>query len=365
MNNFTRRAVVGAIGSAAIVSPARAKFRLPPARAYIGRNDSIEALAVRNECSLVEAYPCAAPGQLLLHPNGRHLYVTNAIAEENGLPRGTVASYTVDETTGRLRFSGRQPLTLSATRPRGAAITPDGRWLVAAAFEGGIYNSFPIDASGLAGLPVAAYKEAGSGSDTALERSAHPHSMIFDASGRYLISSDFGTDCLSVFGFHAGHLTRSSRTRLATGRGPGSLVFYAPASLLFCYGELDGTLSSYRFDPVNGVLEDLSQCVRISGGRTPLAFHVDNASHLILAAVRSQISAWSIDYWSIDQKSGALARAGGNYLPEPTRCGPLTMAWISAITFSGSNTDFQSGWNNFFFPRSIAIKAPSENGDPM
>ena len=44
---------------------------------------------------------------------------------------------------------------------------------------------------------------------------------------------------------------------------------------------------------------------------------------------------------------------------------PAVIALISAITFSGSKTDAQSGWKSFLRPRSIAMRAPSENGDPM
>ncbi len=42
----------------------------------------------------------------------------------------------------------------------------------------------------------------------------------------------------------------------------------------------------------------------------------------------------------------------------------LVIALISAITFSGSKTAFQSGWKSFFLPRSMASSAPSEKGDP-
>ena len=42
----------------------------------------------------------------------------------------------------------------------------------------------------------------------------------------------------------------------------------------------------------------------------------------------------------------------------------LVIALISAITFSGSNTDLHSGWKSFFLPRSMASSAPSEKGDP-
>ena len=109
------------------------------------------------------AYPSRAPACLLLSPAQRTLYVANEVDVHEGLPRGTVEAYRVDPLDGRLTLLARRPLSLSATRPRHMALSPDGKLLAVAAYGGGIYNLLPIAEDGSIGSPSSIYKEAGCG----------------------------------------------------------------------------------------------------------------------------------------------------------------------------------------------------------
>src|SRR6185295_1235424 len=114
--------------------------------------------------------------------------------EYQGLSRGTVESYAIDSSSGRLTLLHCQPLSLSATRPRHLAISPDGRHALI-------------------------IKEVGCGEDPEHQASAHPHSVLFHRSGHYVIGSDFGSDRLNVFTWEDGQLIRRGRTLTQPAKG--------------------------------------------------------------------------------------------------------------------------------------------------
>ena len=86
----------------------------------------------------------AAPSSLALDASERFLYAVNEVDEYEGLPSGTVEAYAIDAADGTLTFVNRQSLSLSATAPRHAAVSPDGRSLVVAVHGGGAYNVLPL-----------------------------------------------------------------------------------------------------------------------------------------------------------------------------------------------------------------------------
>src|SRR5258708_6139437 len=118
------------------------------------------------------------------------------VDEYEGLPLGTVEAYAINGVNGTLKLVNRQRLSLSATAPRHAAISPDGRALVVAVHGGGAYNVLPLGKDGSVGAVSGILKETGSGPHDK-QRSAHPQMVVFDHAGR-VVTADLGSDRLSV-----------------------------------------------------------------------------------------------------------------------------------------------------------------------
>ncbi|HEY7210141.1 MAG TPA: beta-propeller fold lactonase family protein [Bryobacteraceae bacterium] len=213
---------------------------------YVLSAESIDVVAIQGgQRFRLQRIASRGPSALAFHPSGRFLYVTNDVAEHENLPRGTLEAYAIDGYDGRLKFLARQPLSLSATNPRAIAIAPSGSHLVVAAYSGGIYNLLPIGPDGVPRSVTGIFKELGRG-PCSEQLSAHPHSLAFDSSGRYLISTDFGCDRISVFTFHGGALERTSHIVAPPGSGPGRFTFDAAAARLSVVHELTGRVSQYR-----------------------------------------------------------------------------------------------------------------------
>lgn len=196
-----------------------------------------------------------SPVFLALHPNRQFLYAVNEVDEHQGLPCGTVESYRIDAHDGRLALINRQPLSLSATRPRHLAISPDGSHLVVAVHGGGAYNVLPIEASGEVGRVTGIFKETGAGPHPEHQASAHPHTAVFDKAGRYFLATDQGCDRLSVFTLQDGQIARSHQSFLRPGSGPGHIAIHPSSALLYVSNALDGSIAGYRLREDTGEIE--------------------------------------------------------------------------------------------------------------
>jgi 6-phosphogluconolactonase (cycloisomerase 2 family) len=116
-----------------------------------------------------------------------------------------------------MELISRQPLSLSATGPKHVAISPDGSWMVVAVYRGGAYNLLPVDREGRIGSVTQALKEIGSGPHPTKQATAHPHSVVFHPSGKFVIGTDFGCDRINVFAFQSGRLRRVQQMGASAG----------------------------------------------------------------------------------------------------------------------------------------------------
>ena len=294
---FTRREFVrGAAGVVALPYLPSPSLHF----AYVASGEgSLHVFRVQGEhWTRIQRVSSSAPACVLLSPGQRTLYVANEVETHEGLARGTVEAFHIDPLDGRLTLSNRRPLSLSATRPRHMALSPDGKMLAVAAYEGGIYNLFSIAGDGNLGPPAGIFKDAGCGGDRQLQGAAHPHSLLFDSVGGRLLASDFGSDRLSVFTVEGTRLQRVAQRQTGTGSGPGATVVHPGGSLLYVRHELENTLACYRYDGVSGTVGEAIHKLpfpRSSAGA--LAMHPSG---------RMLYSSQGV--WQIDGGSGRLVR---------------------------------------------------------
>lgn len=255
-------------------------------------DDSLRVFRVESAgWTQIQRIPSCAPAFVLLSRTQQMLYVANDVDMHDGLPRGTVEVFRVNSGDGSLTLSSRIALSLSATGPRHLALSPDGRLLAVAAYGGGIYNLIAISADESTGAVSSIFKDAGCGPH-ASQDSAHPHTLVFDAGGRHVWSSDFGSDRLSVFSVADGRLERRLQHSTGVGSGPGNCVLHPSGSFVYAWHSLEGALVGYRHDG------EVMQRVPLRAG----ALAVHPSGRLLYAAQGA---------WHIDGESGRLSRDRG------------------------------------------------------
>jgi 6-phosphogluconolactonase len=303
---WTRREFVrGAAGLVAVpylASPS-------PGFAYVASGEgAVHVFLVQGErWTRIQRVSSPAPACVLLSPSGQTLYVANEVEAHEGPPRGTVEVFRVDALDGRLTLSSRKPLSLSATRPRHMALSPDGKMLAVAAYGGGIYNLFSVAEDGSLVQPASIFKDAGCGGDPQSQGAAHPHSLLFDSNGR-LLASDFGNDRLSVFAVEGGRLQRLAQRPTGRGSGPSATVLHPGGSLFYAWHEMESTLACYRYDATSGTLGEAIQ---------KLAFPRSSAGTLAMHPSGRMLYT-SQGVWQIDGGSGRLTRTE-HLLPNATQ----------------------------------------------
>jgi 6-phosphogluconolactonase (cycloisomerase 2 family) len=237
----------------------------------------------------------------VLDGSERFLYAVNEVDEYEGLPAGTVEAYAIDEADGSLKLVNRQRLSLSATAPRHAAVSPDGKTLVVAVHGGGAYNVLPLGADGSVGPVSGILKETGSGLHDE-QRSAHPQMVVFDGAGR-VVSADLGNDRLSVLKLDSGRLSIAGRHAAEAGDGPRQIAFHPDGRLLFVANELDASVACYGYDPSEGrIVGRLGQVATACG----VVMAVDPAGEFLYTAHRR--GGGGVSVWRIARGTGGLQR---------------------------------------------------------
>lgn len=190
------------------------------------------------------------PSFLIADAAGRTLYAVHG-------DRDYVTAFSVDRETGAL-----VELNRAAAGGRNGvhqAIDPTGRFLIVANFAGGSLAVLPIRAGGALNDFVHLLELSGPQGPHRIEQTgAHPHHVVFDASGRFLLAPDKGLDRVFVLRFDADTrqlaLADGGHAVMRPGAGPRHIVFHPTAPFAFVACELDSTVVLCRWDGAAGVL---------------------------------------------------------------------------------------------------------------
>ncbi len=265
---------------------------------------------------LLATHSSDQPSAIVRHPSRKLLYVANDVSRYHHKPRGTVETFAVDEEPGTLALVGRQPLSLSATRPRSLAISPDGDRLLVAAFGGGAYNVLPIDKSGLPSAPSSILKQVGHGEHPTEQASAHPSHVLFHPSRGIAIGADYGTDRLDVLtcdseNSNLGNMKVANRIPCLAGSGLSKVAIHPNGEFLVTAHALHPALTAFRLSPELKLVA--TDHTSLHHAPTAICFSCD--CKIVFAAHKRKTQPALLTAWSIDPQTGVPKPAGEIALP--------------------------------------------------
>jgi 6-phosphogluconolactonase len=194
------------------------------------------------------------PSFLALDPGERFLFAVNETRETDGAETGAVSSFALDAHTGVPRFLSQQHS--GGSNPCHLAVSPDGRFLLVANHEHGRVAVLPIDDAGR--LAPATDIRQDEPRDPAGQRRPHAHFVTPDPEGQFVLSTDTGTDRISVYRLDplAGRLKPNQPPWGEThpGGSPRHLAFHPSGRYLYANGEADLTLSVFAYAAASGSL---------------------------------------------------------------------------------------------------------------
>ena len=193
------------------------------------------------------------PSYLALSHDQRVLYSVHGDSD-------FATAFALDPKTGEAK-----PLGRAATGGKNGvrqALDPSGKYLVVANYSSGSVAVLPIGPDGalkdqhqLVPLP------GEPGPHKVEQQSSHPHDIVFDPSGRFVLVPDKGLDRVFVFRFDGatGKLTPTEQGSVQSrpGAGPRHVAFHPKLPIVWVLNELNSTMATYRFDPESGSLTPL------------------------------------------------------------------------------------------------------------
>jgi 6-phosphogluconolactonase len=174
------------------------------------------------------------PSWLAVDQAGRCLYSANETKP------GSMSAYSIDPTTGSLRLLNTE--SSEGDGPCHLSVHPSGDYVLVANYAG---NSIAV-------LPIGRRGELGPATDVVSD-GKHPHMIQADPTGRFIVSSDLGSDRLRVWRLDArgGKLIPQDRAgvRLPAGSGPRHFAFHPDGRSLYSLQEQECTVTVFDNDP--------------------------------------------------------------------------------------------------------------------
>lgn len=210
------------------------------------------------------------PSWITYDAAGKNLYIPdeNFVSEQE---EGVLVSYSIDA-NGVLAKTG------NTTTPRGGVATvlyggKDGKGFIADAhYHTAQVSTYKLPLKEGKPLQTLTYKLDGPGADPDRQEAPHPHQVLVDPTGNFLLVTDLGSDKIHInkIDKKSGKLTQCPSAKTLYGAGPRHAAFWAPAcskskiaqrkgTILYVANELSNTVTAWTVSYPHGGCLKLTQ----------------------------------------------------------------------------------------------------------
>jgi 6-phosphogluconolactonase len=229
-----------------------------------------------------------------------------------------VSAFRIDGETGHLEPLGSQ--ATGGTNGVRLGVDVGNRFVVVANYSSGTVAVLPIAADGsLRPLGDLSELRGTPGPHRTEQTMSHPHDVVFDPSGRFVVVPDKGLDAVFVFTLEvSGKLIAADppSVRSRHGAGPRHADVHPSRPHVYVLNELDSTITTYRLDAQRGALTALQVITTLpsafTGDNTTSEIAVASSGRFVYASNRGHDS---IASFAVDDATGVLAPLGW----EPTQ----------------------------------------------
>jgi 6-phosphogluconolactonase len=264
------------------------------------------------------------PSYLTISRDGKFVYSVN----EN--KNGGISSFTFNVATGALVFLNR--VSSGGASPCYVTIDDKNKYVFAGNYGSGSFVAVPVKEDGSLGAENQFIQQEGGSIDKGRQQGPHLHCTLLTPDNRYLLTSNLGTDKVSIYKFDASKasnpLTPAEPPFVSAkaGSGPRHLTFHPNSKVVYLIQEMGGMITV--FDYKNGTLTEKQTISMLSPdfkGRIGAAdIHVSADGKFLYGSNRGDANELVI--YSIDAKGEltyigrqqSLGKAPRNFAIDPT-----------------------------------------------
>jgi len=210
---------------------------------YVSRLDSDTGKLSAPELAAETASPCF----LAVSPDEKFIY---AAAE----PAGAINAFTVDKSSGQLAaLNGKSS---GGKGPCHVSVDATGHLLFAANYAAGSVKSFQLNGDGSIGADGSYIEHHGSGVNASRQAGPHGHFICADPSNHFALACDLGMDKVVIYKIDAanGTLAEHSFATVPPGSGARHLAFSPDGKFAHVVNEMGCTVTTFAWDSDAGKL---------------------------------------------------------------------------------------------------------------
>jgi 6-phosphogluconolactonase len=253
--------------------------------------------------------------------------------------RNLVSAFSVDRASGHLTLLNQ--MDCQGSNPVDAALDPTERFLVVGNYGSGMVAVLPLGDDGRLSPVSQLFTLTGTpGPDPSHQTSSHPHAVIFDPSGTFVVVPDKGFDKTFFFRFDDGRLSATEQASSASksGAAPRHTAFHPSLPILYVNNELDSTVTVFQWNAANGHVAEAQVISTIPNGHdgrnTTAEIAASPCGRFLYVSNRGQDS---VVLFQVTPGSGRLTYAG--YTPTGGRRPRFFTLDLSAERLYAANQD--------------------------
>jgi 6-phosphogluconolactonase (cycloisomerase 2 family) len=190
------------------------------------------------------------PSFLALDRSQRFLYAVHGDMSD-------VSAFSVSPDSGEVAFINRQ--STEGTNPAHLLVDPSNRYLLIANYATGSVAVLPRNGDGSLGAVQQVETLPGTPGPHKVDQGySHPHHLVYDPQGQFLLVPDKGLDRIFSFRLDAtsGKVLPGPVpfVQVRPGAGPRHIAFHPTAPFAYVAHELDSSIGAYRYDATKGAL---------------------------------------------------------------------------------------------------------------
>lgn len=194
------------------------------------------------------------PSYISIHPNQKHLYAVNELADDTDQNLGTVSGFNIEDIND---ISLLYTFSSEGDAPCHIDVDASGKYVLTANYVSGTITSTPIDIKGGLVKATSIVKEERTVPEVFRQEASHPH-MVYTGIANSVLVPDLGTDKVVHFKLSEnGQLNRVTETKTTPQSGPRHLDFHPNKKWCYVLNELNQTIELYQFRTIEQPMKRL------------------------------------------------------------------------------------------------------------